>query len=237
MKCVDVEKYLSSFDNDEPDFNVRQKIENHLQTCHSCRKSVEIQQTANHLLKNLPAIAPSNQFDARMMQAFRTHGEKKNKAGFWATVFGNFSISKSAAFGLVALIIVAGAAFQLGRMTSPNVETAETQKTNSSSLLTANSPKMEIIEKPIEVPVTKIVEVPVYKEKIVNRIIYKDREIIKTIKLSDKNETRDANSSFQNTAVNSIQSSETSMPINLKNFQPVSEIKIHIIKKGEENEK
>lgn len=240
MKCVDVEKFLDDFVNNDVDFAVRREIEAHLRECPFCQSDAEELQTANRLLKNLPPVTPSNSFNARMMQAFDAHRDRKLETPSWSAIFANFSISKPAlGFGLLVLAGVSILAFQLGRITSPNSQIIETANINQSSSA-ENNPSIQIVEKRIEVPIVKIVQIPVHKEKIVNRVIYKSREIPEKIRVSDQKENniRKTDFDFQNTAVTYIQNgNETFTPINLQNFQPVSEIKMDIIKKGIDNEK
>lgn len=238
MKCVEIEKYTEDFANDELDFANRQKIENHLKECRECRREFEELQNARRLLKNLPAVYASAQFDRRMMKTFQNYRKKQQKKkarmNFRTTVFANFSISKPAfAFGLLALAVFTGSAFQLGRMSAPNIEIAEKTINQPAKPNEANQ-VVQIIEKRVEIPVIKIVEVPVYREKLVERVVYKER---KAVKSSDKGESRKTDFNFQNTATFIQTDDETFTPINLKDFQPVSEIKINIVKKGEKNEK
>lgn len=240
MKCVDVEKLLDDFVNDDLDFAVQRNVELHLHECPFCQSETEELQKTNVTLKNLAPIAPSKQFDERMLQAFRQHQQNQIKPSFWTAFFANFSISKPAlACALLTFAVVSILAFQLGRITSKSTETAKTSdiiQTNSSE----NNLPVQIVEKRIEIPITKIIEVPIYKEKIVNRIIYKDREVSKPLKIPNvkENEIRDDKFDSQNTAVTYIQNgNETYTPINLKSFQPVLEIKMDVIKKGKDNEK
>lgn len=240
MKCVDAEIFLNDFANDELDFTLRQKIELHLQKCPFCQSEAEELKAINSLLKQLPPTVPSNQFDERMMQAFRTHQQKQTKLSLWTAVFANLSIPKPAlAFGLLALAGVSLLAFQIGRLTAPKNEMTANQKISQTESFD-NSPLVQIVEKRVEVPTIKTVEVPVYKEKIVNRVVYKNRDISKTEKVVDHKEikTLETDFDFQNTAVTYVQNGNvTFTPINLKNLQPVSEIKMDIIKKGKDNEK
>jgi anti-sigma factor RsiW len=236
MKCVDVEKYIEDFANDELDLANHQKIENHLEECRECLEEIENLQNTRRLLKDLPAVSPAAQFDARMMQTFQKHHEKKSATHFWTNLPAYFSLSKPAfALGLLAFVILTGLAFQLGRMSSPNAETAQQVTTQTATQNEANQ-LVQIVEKRVEVPIIKTVEVPVYRERIVNRIIYRNRDVAEKTKFIDANETPNF-ASPNNTATFVQTSDEGFTPINLKNFQPISEMKISIIKKGEGNEK
>lgn len=234
MKCVEVEKILDRFVGDELNVVMRQKIDLHLNECADCRREAKNLQNSVHLLKKLPLIAPSNQLDAQMMQAFRKHQENQNRTGFWTAFFSRFSISKPAlACSALLLVAFTALAFQIGKMSAPVNEIAN-YKTPESSL-----PIVQIVEKRVEIPVVKAVEVPVYREKVVTRIVYKNREFTKIIKISERQNKELSENDFnlQNTATNFVQNgNEKFTPINLKSFQPVSEIRMNIIKRGKNDE-
>lgn len=231
MKCVDVENYLSDYVADELDSFTVRKIELHSKGCILCCKKASDLKNTNKLLKNLPPVFPSHKLDEWMMQSFRKHQQEKQKPAFWTAIFASFSISKPAlALGLLALILFTGAAFQLGKMTSPNQTLSQSAQTNEPNQI------VKIIEKRVEVPVIKTIEVPIYKEKIVNQIIYRNR--VAPQKPRTRNEDKLIFSDLQSNTATFIQTSDESFtPINLKNFQPISEIKVSIIKNGERNEK
>jgi hypothetical protein len=232
MKCVEIEKVLDEFVGDELDFAVRQKVDLHLRDCIVCRNEAEKLQDTARLLKSIPLIAPSKQFDARMMQAFQQHHETENQPNFWTAVFANFSISKSAlAFGALILIAFTALAFQLGRLSASNNRMQETQ---ASGRLSESKPRItQIVEKRVEVPVTKTIEVPVYKEKIVTRTVFK------TLSQPAKslNSTEARNSPAEADTVNLRQKRyEDFASISLEKFQPVSDIRISVVKKGNKDE-
>lgn len=235
MKCAEIENLLDQFVGDELDFAFRRKVSEHLNECADCRSAAEKLQSSAHLLKNLPLIAPSNQLDARMMQAFRKHQETQNRPNFRTSFLSLFSMSKPAlACAALLLIAFTALAFQLGRMSAPNKEIA-----NNKTIEPA-TPIVQIVEKQIEVPVIKTVEVPVYKDKVVTRVVYKNRHFVDTTEKSNmkRNKTRENIFESQNTAVTFVENgNETFTPINLKDFQPVTEIKMDVIKRSKENEK
>ena len=224
MKCVEIEKLLDEFVGDELDFAVRQKVDLHLRVCIDCRNEAEKLQDTARLLKSIPLIAPSKQFDARMMQAFQQHHETENRPNFWTAVFANFSISKSAlAFGTLILVAFAGLAFQLGRIYAPNAQISQ------------NPPVVQITPKaqPDQVVkiVEKLVEVPVYKEKIVERIIYRTRENVKPT-YQQQNSSINLQSAYAKK-----QDTEPIEPLTLKDFRPVSELNIQTVARSGNNEK
>lgn len=236
MKCVDVEKYSEDFIENSLDFAARQKFERHLEECFSCRKAINQIQESGVLLKKASLISLSPHFDAKMMRAYNSHFEKQPTASFRATLFNTFSISKPAlSMAILTLIAFSALAFQLGKMSARN----------TANLLTDNSSNEEktivkVVENRIEVPVIKTVEVPVYKEKIVSRIVYRNREIIKAVQIADNPESKFQETDFnaRSAAFTYVQNGDENFtPINLKNFQPVSEMRIEIIKRGKDNDK
>lgn len=230
MKCIEIEKLLDQFTGDELDFALRRKVDLHLNECADCQSAAEKLQSSAHLLKNLPLIAPSNQLDARMMQAFRKHQETQNRPNFRASFLSLFSMSKPAlACAALLLIAFTAFAFQLGRMSAPDKEIANNQN------IAPAAPVVQIVERQIEVPVIKTVEVPVYRERIINRIVYRNRNSLVKTELVRTRQSSSINS-INNTATFIQTSGENFTPINLKGFQPILEAKISIIKR-EENEK
>jgi hypothetical protein len=76
--------------------------------------------------------------------------------------------------------------------------------------------------------------VPVVKEKIVTRVVYINKRPSKENSIKDSS----TKSKPENFALNSsVSENKYSTQVNLKEFQPVAEMKIKITKKDENNEK
>lgn len=239
MKCTEIEKQIDSFISNELDFAEKQKINLHLQECATCRKEIKEIQEASDLLKTLPAIPFSNQFDVRMMQAFREHKQEQAKPTFWQALLAGFSISKPAlALGLLVIAIFTGFAFQLGRMTSPKTGNSEISINNQSEQ--KGEPLVQVVEKRVEVPVIKTVEVPVYKERVLNRVIYKTIEVVRNVKSPDENQNQVSIYAYNSQKLASMEArkmDELFHQVNLKEFQPITDMKTQIMRKDSNNEK
>src|SRR4051812_14252068 len=127
MKCVEVEQQIASLLDGEQSSFYRKQIENHLETCHSCGEHLEKLQSVSGLLKNSLPVSASSGLDARVMEAFHQHQNSRRKqnkpVGIWAALFGQLVIPKPVfALSLLALAVLTGSAFQLGRMTAPTAQ-------------------------------------------------------------------------------------------------------------------
>jgi anti-sigma factor RsiW len=233
MKCVEVEQQLDYLINGELSPFYQKQVENHLENCQLCHQHLEKLQNVSGLLKNNLLVATSPLFDERMMQLLNQHQVKKTEkikpVGIFATIFAGVSIPKPIfALALLTLAVMTGLAFQLGRMTSTNVQTQilQTEKTNNLA-----NPTPQIAEsvqtKIVKIPVTKYVKVPVIQEKIVTRTVYKTASSNK----KEINKTQTAN--LDNLAIDKTKKNEVLTQISLKDYQPVSEIKMKIFKRGE----
>jgi hypothetical protein len=219
MKCVEVKEHLETFLDGETGVIWRDEIETHLETCESCRAEfAELRSVSRLLRKELPVSAP-NHLDAKVFAAFRQHHEKKSVWN-WSAILASIFAPKPI-FALLTLGILTGLAFLVGRMTAPANEIIVA---SPSQIVEKEVPK-EVI-KYIEVPTTKIVEIPIEREKIVTQIVYRNVEM-KRKSLSPT--LRAGNSPNKN--------SESVEQVDLKDFQPLGEISPKILKKGETNEK
>jgi hypothetical protein len=219
MKCVEVKEHLETFLDGETGVIWRDEIETHLETCESCRAEfAELRSVSRLLRKELPVSAP-NHLDAKVFAAFRQHHEKKSIWN-WSAILASIFAPKPI-FALLTLGILTGLAFLVGRMTAPANEIIVA---SPSQIVEKEVPK-EVI-KYIEVPTTKIVEIPIEREKIVTQIVYRNVEM-KRKSLSPT--LRAGNSPNKN--------SESVEQVDLKDFQPLGEISPKILKKGETNEK
>ncbi|MCB1025726.1 MAG: hypothetical protein KDB79_15115 [Acidobacteria bacterium] len=230
MKCIEVSKNLDILlDGEIHDFR-HKKIESHLNICGSCRAKFEsLQAISNSIRQTLPGAAPSS-LDERVLKAFQDHHAKRESAPPEEKA-GWFQIPKlafAAAFLLFALFC--GAAFELGKLSANNVSVSVADinpapKRIENADFGADHPG---INEPEQLVKTKFVKVPVIKEKIVTKIACVDRDQITAHK------TRKDNSAQDTFAINnSINDKEFLTQTNLKDFQPVSEIKPIVTKQEE----
>lgn len=226
MKCVEVEHQLNLLADDEIDFSQKEEIERHLQNCPSCQNSRKSLQFVGAFLKQ-PVSAPAN-LDERVLDAFQKHHANKKplpilkeKRRFFGRIFIPVPIF---ALVLAVFALAVGTAYQFGKISAATTITADKKDSEilpDKSSDTANlSPQTSV--KYIEVPVTKIVKIPVIKEKPITRIIYRDKNAKKTFSpINPKTPEIEADKNNQYLT-----------EFDLRGFQVVSELKPRIIKEG-----
>lgn len=234
MKCSEVKNFFQPLLDNEIELANKLEIKAHIDVCDLCRVDFETLQTTQKLLKKQPPILPTMSFDNRVLQAFenRKTAQQESKKSWFA---GLFAIPKPAlafAVGLFALAL--GLTFLLGRMSvatttqivmqpTPNVENKQDEPLPQ----TVNPKKEEVAMATPEVrTVTKIVQVPVVKEKIVERIVYVTKP--------------NQNKGIENIKIKNpptiAQNDNIASQFNLKTLKPVMNVTYQIIKKGENNE-
>lgn len=238
MLCSEIEKWIESLIDDELDLPFKKNVEAHVTGCRSCERIFEGAQRLRNVLKNsLPVVSPRNGLDDSVMDAFyRKQAEREaSKPTAWRRgVFSLIAIPKPA-FAVLTIIFATllGLGFQLGRISVAPAQSLIAVKQADESLLQTSDQSAPV--KIVEVPLTKIVEVPVVKEKVVTRYIYLNKLNHKRIEVKSK---RQNNSQLDNLAIkNSIAEDGYITQTSLKGFQPMSEIKVGIVKGGKENEK
>jgi len=184
MKCPETNIQLL-LDN-EIDLSKKQKIEAHLAVCNSCLTEFRSQAVTKKLLKQQPAILPSNAFDNSVLQAFEDYqtAEKKHNAGWFTALF---AIPKPIlVVGVMTFLLAAGFAFQIGRLSvssPPHIDLAKTtNETIKTKQTTPDKTKKQdaISEEPEIRTVTKYVKVPIVREKVVEKIIFINKPVQKT---------------------------------------------------------
>ena len=249
MKCTEVKENLDALLDGEIADSSASEIENHLKICAVCETEYENLRNLGAIRRqNLRMSAPDS-LDAKVFSAFRDFQTEKRAAQFTkvrAAKIGWFGVPRfafAAAFLLFALGI--GAAFQFGRMSAAeNLNVAlenknEKIKVNSNESATDISEKRETfpVQSPVEPTVVeKIIKVPIVQEKIVTRIVYRDRVVGKN-KVDEQPSATPPIGSNDRLAIKSrLTDNQYSTQIHLEGFQIVSDLKPQIIK-GENNEK
>ena len=241
MKCVEIEKQIDSFIDDELSPSLAGKVEFHLEECRTCEEAFESLLALRQILGKDISVPASGKLDGRVMEAFAQHYENKQKKKWRAVIFGQIVIPKPAfALALLLFAVFTGLAFQFGKMTAtdirlemPIAETATQPPQISEANLLSESAK-EFEAKTSDAPVIKFIEVPVFKEKIVTRVVY----VNKLPGKENSIKAGSAKSKPDDFALNSsVNENRYSTQVNLKDFKPVAEMKTQIIKKDENYEK
>ncbi len=241
MKCTEAEKQIDSFIDDELNLSLGDKVELHLKECRACEETFESLQALRQILGKEISVLNSSRLDGRVMKEFSSHHENKQKKNWRAVVFGQIVISKPAfATALLLFAVFTGLAFQFGKMTATDVrlempitETVNLPPQISEPNLFSKS-ATEFEDKTSDAPVIKFIEVPVVKEKIVTRVVYVNKQPGKENSIK----AGSAKSKPDNFALNSsVNENRYSTQVNLKEFQPVAQMKVKITKKDENYEK
>jgi hypothetical protein len=227
MQCIEVEKWIEQFVDDELGFLFKKDVEAHINECRSCERILTSIQKVRGLIKHsLPVISPSAQMDARVFEAFnRKH--KKNKANLpllWLNkIFGGLAVSKPAfALAMILFAFGLGLAFQVGRITATDVNLTV-------DLRELSSPPSKIAL-PVELKEESQIqaeETPVIRERVVTRVVYVDSQKNKEIKVKSR-QAKSGSDKF--TLNNTIAEDGYLTQANLSGFKPTSEIKTTIIK-------
>lgn len=234
MKCSEVKNFFQPLLDNEIELANKLEIEAHLEVCELCRVDFETLQNTQKLLKKQPQILPTMSFDNRVLQAFETRkSEKLEPPKSWFA--GLFAIPKPAlGFAVTLFTLALGLTFLLGRMSvssSPQIIAEKTANSESKQdeikLSTVKPVKEEVISTPEIKTVIKYVEVPVIKEKIVERIVYLNKP-------NQKKEIENINIKNPPTIE---KNDKIASQFNLKDLQPVANVTYKIIRKGETNEK
>jgi hypothetical protein len=173
------------------------------------------------------------------MEAFQQNQQALKSPAWWHRIFvGSLSIPKPAFAAAVIMVAVAIAAANIiGRyaVTPLNV----TSIPAAPSLIAPTHFPPEIIEK------TKIVEVPVIKERVVTRVVYIERQSNeannsrKSLLAQDltggNKQKQNLTKEETNSAINA-EASEYVTRGNLSGFQPIAELKTRIIQDTKQDE-
>lgn len=222
MKCVEFEKRIDLMIDSELNSLQKQEVEQHFEQCQSCRKSYQILQKTKATLKTQSQLLPTAFLDNRILQAFENHHQPPKKIAFWQNYFPPIP-----AFATISALFVFGllGAFWLGKTTtSPKVitETVTIEK-----IVPTVEKKIVELPKPETLIITKYVKVPVIKEKEVVKVVRIEKLTRKVT--NSPNEEKELIDYLDKT--NALVTK-----VNLEQFQPISELKVRIVRKGEINE-
>lgn len=225
MECTNFRQQAESYLDDEINPAMKERLEIHLQECRLCHLNLEDLQAVRKALKITLPAAPSKLFDERMLKAFAERQKQpSNKKSFdWRSVFiPLFNPQLSGAFATGILVVGVFLAFQIGKLTATDIQIISAP-TEAVSL-----PAPEITEKnpSSSATITKIVEVPVVKERVVTRVVYVDRNKENGVQ-TKRNTFESSSKSMTN---NSIAESSYLTQARLNGFQPASEITATVIK-------
>ena len=133
MNCLKVEEQFSAYIEDELDYRAVKAFEAHLSTCGSCRRELTLFRESLDLLRQLPPIEPSAEFDIALQ--VRLADTQVESIPFWQRVLQPLQGQIRLALGGIAvlLVIIAGFYFYQKTLTEPeSVETVEAPEPSNS---------------------------------------------------------------------------------------------------------
>jgi hypothetical protein len=104
MNCKKAEKKFSGYLENELDFKTRQQLEKHLEQCKHCTYEWRAFQNTLRIVKDMPAITPSADFDWQLR--LRLAVEHSNRVSFREQLFGYLKSNPVFAFSGVLAILV-----------------------------------------------------------------------------------------------------------------------------------
>jgi len=81
--CHDGSKISAFTDGELPDSQM-EEIRSHLEACEACRKQLAMLQQADRLIRNIPEIEPSRNFEKNFWKKIDEMEEKKNRRSIFA---------------------------------------------------------------------------------------------------------------------------------------------------------
>lgn len=241
MKCDEIEKQIDSYIDDELNELFGDKVEQHLKACRACEKTFVNLRTVRRIIRKDISVPAASRLDGRVLKTFSRHHENQQKKKWRAVVFGQISIPKPAfALALLTFAAFTGLAFQLGKISATDVrlEMPTIAAVNPLTPISESNSAAKTVEesenKTSDAQVIKFIAVPVVKEKIVTRVIYINQQPVKENNLKADSAKSQPNNFPLNSSVNE---NRYLTQVNLKEFQPVAEMKVKITKKDENYEK
>ena len=240
MNCERVSFLIEEFYDGQIDLHLKSRVEEHIGVCSFCSAEFYKVRSLDQLLEKSSAPPPpSAMLDRRLMEAFQQNQKALKSSAWWHRIFtGSLSIPKPAfAAAVVMVAVVITAANIIGRYT---VTSSDVSSNAAAPPLVSSTPlQPKIIEK------TKIVEVPVIRERVVTKVVYIERQSVgannsqKSLLAQDRTggsrQKQNLTKEETNSSIN-VEASEYVTRGNLSGFQPIAELKTRIIQESKQDE-
>ena len=172
MNCEKVNALIEALHDEALSTNEKAGMEEHLAGCSTCRKKRQRLSALSALIQRSSVPELSDSLEQNLLQAFSAHHDEPAKSPvWWRQIFaGSVSIPKPIfAAALIAVAVIVTAANLIGKNVA-NTSNAEAISSAQVPVISASPASPQTIEQ------TKIVEVPVVKERIVTRVVYVERQ-------------------------------------------------------------
>ena len=172
MNCQEVKLRLEAFHDGFADSDLSSRIGKHIAGCEVCNDDLRRLQALRTILRKSSVPAPSAALAHGLIEAFhQEHKQPTTVLPWWKRAFGSTVTIPVPAMAVAIIVIAIGiaAANIVGR------NAAISDGSNSSSA--ALTPVISLAsESPAIIEQTKIVEVPVTRERIVTRVVHVERQ-------------------------------------------------------------
>ena len=249
MNCEEAELLLESLHDDNLEPRLKTRVERHLADCPSCGGIMKGLQNMRGVIRKGFIPPPSASLDRIVMREIRRAGalRRPQKTTWWQRMFGGSVKIPKPAFAAALIMIAVG--LILSNLPGRNAAnfSASPDALNSPSALAISLPKRDEPEK------TKIVEVPVIRERVVKQTIYverpnldsrKDGRQYSALRPNKRDfETLQKESPVRKRNVPDLEMKDSIAEngyftrVNLSGFKPAVDAKTRIIKEGKVNEK
>lgn len=234
MNCEEASLLIEEFYDGEMDSQSKSRLEEHLSVCQSCGLKLERMMRLDYLLEQSSMPPPvSAQLGQTLMAAFRNQHEKvAPPLNWWQRIFvGSVMIPKPVFAAIMLAIALAVLAVSI-RDDERGAPSPVSTNIAVSSPAASTPPLPEVIEK------TKIVEVPVVRERVVTRVVYVERKGSERVAQNplrgnkQQRKAKEDNVNLVNLAMSgAVEDGEYVTRANLAGFQPIAEMKTRMIPK------
>lgn len=172
MNCQEVKLWLEVFHDGFADSDLSNRIGKHIVGCPVCNDDLRQLQALRTILRQSSVPAPSASLAKGLIEAFhQEHKHSTQTIPWWKRAFGSTVTIPVPALAVAVIVIAIGiaAANIVGRNAAIS-DSLNSSSAVSTPVISSTPAPPEIIEQ------TKIVEVPVIRERIVTRVVHVERQ-------------------------------------------------------------
>jgi hypothetical protein len=245
MNCQEVKLRLEAFHDGCADSDLSSRIGKHIAGCAVCNEDLRQLQALSTILRKSSVPAPSAALAQGLIEAFHQEYKQSTTAlPWWKRAFGSTITIPVPALAIAIIVIVIGiAAANIVGRNAAIFDGSNSTSAASTPVISLSSAPPEIVEQ------TKIVEVPVIRERIVTRVVHVERQG-RTAVLPARNQALGSSrKDLRRNSSNSIPKDTTPAMndsiaengyltrIDLTGFQPTNGMNARVVREGKNDEK
>lgn len=245
MNCEKAKALVEAFHDEALGKDETAEMEEHLAQCSSCRRKRAQLSALSNLIQRNCVPDPSEVLKQNLLQAFMAHHNKSSKSLIWWRQIFTGSVNVPKPIFAAALIVIA-VILATASLISRNAANTSSTKT----ILSAQDPGISVpLESAEIIKQTKIVEIPVVKERIVTHVVYVEQKK-RTPRIFVQNRTfntarNDVHRNYRNSNPNeplpnmigSVANNRYFTQIDLAGFQPTKGMNARVIQQVKIDEK